>query len=405
MPHDLTRRARSVCLLGHCRRLATMKPIWLGVLVALATSCCLHAPSVGAQDEIGVIDMPSSDPGFLQVAETLRAAAAKIEPSMVVVESFGGASVSPGRIGGLRGQGEGNTTGVIVSSDGWIVTSSFNFVRQPPVVTVVTSDGERRVADLVGQDLTRNLCLLRVRGVQDLPVPEFVPMEQTKIGQWVASVGFGYGDRAPALSIGIISAKGRASGRALQTDANTSPANYGGPLIDLDGRILGICVPLNPTAPGPAAGVEWYDSGIGFAIPIDLNSSWWERLQKGERLEFGFLGVNLVPLDPTGDTFGVKVQQVIEQGPAATAGILAEDQVLELDGVEIFDTAQFGVELRRRLAGDRVKLKVKRGEEQLELEVELGRSPNAAPEIPPPTAREIPIESEPSPTPTDEGDR
>src|SRR5204862_4223199 len=116
-------------------------------------------------------------------------------------------------------------------------------------------------AKLLGRDETRRLCLLKVDGVSDLAAPEFVPRSEVKVGQWAIAVGVGFGAKEPALSAGIISATSRISGKAVQTDANTSPANYGGPLIDLDGRVLGICVPLSADTKNAAAGAEWYDSG------------------------------------------------------------------------------------------------------------------------------------------------
>ena len=73
----------------------------------------------------------------------------------------------------------------------------------------------------------------------------------------------------PNISVGIVSAVNRIWGKAIQTDAKISPTNYGGPLVDIAGRVLGVLVPLSPMATDELAGVEWYDSGIGFAVPLD----------------------------------------------------------------------------------------------------------------------------------------
>lgn len=187
-------------------------------------------------------------------SKAFRAAAAKIRPALVTIESFGGVSAVQGKIGGIRQQGEGNTTGVMISPDGYIVTSTFNFIQRPPVITVITSDGQRRVAQLLGRDDTRKICLLKIEGVQDMPVPELVDPANVQVGQWAVSVGVGFGDTNAAVSAGVISAKNRVGGKAIQTDANISPACYGGPLIDLDGRLIGICVPLNPQSQAIGAG-------------------------------------------------------------------------------------------------------------------------------------------------------
>ena len=353
-------------------------------LLALLTFLPLNdgGAIVRGQEDTNKTPPPKShsifDQGILLAPRAFRHAASRLKPSIVVIESFGGSTVARGRMSGLRGQGEGNTTGVVLTSDGWIVTSTFNFVQQPPVVTVLTSNGERHVARLAGRDRTRNICLLKIEGVENLTVPQWVAPEKVRVGQWAISIGVGYGDDIAALSTGIISAKGRGSGRALQTDANISPANYGGPLIDIDGRVMGICVPLNPTAPGPAAGVEWYDSGIGFAIPISPSEKWLTQLKQGKNLEFGFLGLNVKMQDEH-----VTVQEVTDKSPAEEAGVAQDDQILQLNGVKIQDTAQLGVELRRYLAGDTISLELQRESERVSVDVTLGLSPSAQPEIPP----------------------
>jgi len=381
----------------------------LAVLAAIGSLMIGNPDRVVAQDEeptdVASVVAAEDDSAAAPVGAgaMFREALERVEPSLVVIESFGGATVSSGQIGGLKPQGEGATTGVVVSADGLVVTSTFHFIGRPTAVTAVTADGTRYVARLVAQDLTRNLCLLRLVGAEGLPVPEFAGADRIEVGRWVASVGTGYGDRNAAISVGIISAVGRASGRAIQTDANTSPANYGGPLLDLDGRIVGICVPLNPTAPGPAAGVEWYDSGIGFAIPLDFEASWWERLTAGEQLEFGFLGIEPGESSDDASESGVPIGTVAEGSPAAAADLRAGDRIVSIGGRAVPDRTQLGVEIRRYLAGDSVRLEVRREEETLSIDVTLGRSPGQSPELAPIRATETPIEPPAEGEPTPDG--
>jgi serine protease Do len=271
----------------------------------------------------------------------------------VTIESFAGITAMEGVIGGIRKQGEGNTTGVVVGSDGWVVTSLFNFARNPRIITVVLADGTRRVAKIVGRDLSRNLCLLRVEEVSDLPVPTWVQQESIRVGQYAISLGVGYGDTRPAVSLGIISAMNRIGGRAIQTDANISPANYGGPLLDLEGRVLGICVPLAPGGLSSAAGVEWYDSGIGFAVSLDQMEWWLERLKNGENIYPGIIGVT-VKDNPDGP--GVQIVQVIPNSGADNAGLLAKDVLLELDGKPISAQADLQNPVKRMVAGETLEV-------------------------------------------------
>ncbi len=307
-------------------------------------------------------------------SRAFREAAKRIEPSLVTIESYGGVSAVQGRIGGIRSQGEGNTTGVMISPDGFIMTSTFNFIQQPPVISVITSDGRRRFAKLLGRDDTRKICLLKIDNVSDMPVPEMVDESEAEVGQWAMSIGVGYGDTSPALSIGIISAKNRIGGRAIQTDANLSPANYGGPLIDSQGRMLGICVPMNPQSQAIGAGVEWYDSGIGFAIPVANADRLIERLKSGERILPAFLGIQSAA-NPAGD--GLLINRVVPKTAASDAGLKDKDILLEVNGEAVNDMLRLRQILNKFESGDSVELTVLRSEsgKQDAVQVKLGVPP------------------------------
>ena len=138
---------------------------------------------------------------------------------------------------------DGPTTGVVYDSDGWILTSSFNFVREPAHVTVRLADGRHFVAELVGRDKVRKLAMLKIDAT-DLQTPDWVPTCEISVGQSAIALGRGFGGEYPSVTAGVVSAVNRMLGNGIQTDAKLSPANYGGPLIDLEGRILGICVPM-----------------------------------------------------------------------------------------------------------------------------------------------------------------
>lgn len=307
-------------------------------------------------------------------SRAFRSATKTIQPSLVTIESFGGVSAVQGRIGGIRRQGEGNTTGIMISSDGYILTSTFNFIQQPAVISVITSDGKRRVARVKGRDDTRKICLLKIEGVEDMPVPETVPIKDITVGQWVVSMGVGYGDTSPALSMGIISAKNRIGGRAIQTDANISPANYGGPLVDIEGRLLGLCVPMNPQSQAIGAGVEWYDSGIGFAIPLHGLEKLIERLKSGERIRPAFLGIQAIP-NPEGD--GLFIKQVVQDTPAAEHDLLVEDLILKVNGEAVNDMLKLRQMLNQFESGREIELTVFRTEKDEEdtFKLKLGSPP------------------------------
>ena len=113
-------------------------------------------------------------------------------------------------------------------------------------------------------------------------------------------------------------------GKVIQTDADVSTANYGGPLVDIRGRVLGIIVPMSPQqGASEVAGTEWYDSGIGFAAPIAPLTERIERMKKGEDQRAGLLGIGLKPKNPRSSPAELSV--VRPDSPAGKAGLKKGD--------------------------------------------------------------------------------
>jgi len=339
--------------------------VFLCGAVQWANLPCTNAQSADAPTAVAQLkEAPVSEEPPLSQLESLqltsqafRSATQRILPSLVSIESFGGSSVKAGRIGGIRRQGEGNTTGVVISPDGYILTSTFNFIREASVVTVKTKAGDERVAQILGRDDTRKICLLKIDNVEGLAVPNMQPLQEVKVGQWAISLGVGYGDQTPAISMGIISAKNRVGGRAVQTDANISPANYGGPLVDIQGRLIGICVPMNPQSQAVAAGVEWYDSGIGFAVPVDDFAQLIERLKDGQRILPAFIGISTGPVS---DGDGMQIEQVVKESAAEEAGLVVGDVILAINNEPINDMLRLRQVLNRFEAGQEIAVKIQR---------------------------------------------
>ena len=216
------------------------------------------------------------------------------------IETFGGLErIGDARAGNLMLVGTGPTTGLVVSADGYIASSAFNFVQKPAQILVHLDDGSRLPATLVATDHSRMIVLLKVSlpSGKELPVPVAAPEGEIRVGQWSIAVGRTYESSKPSVSVGIISAVRRIWGKAMQTDAKISPNNYGGPLVDIQGRVMGVLVPLSPMATDELAGVEWYDSGIGFAVPLESINAVLPRLKKGEDLYGGLMGLRMKGID------------------------------------------------------------------------------------------------------------
>ncbi len=296
--------------------------------------------------------------------QAVKAAIARVAPSVVRIETVGGLE----RVGNVL-VGTGSTTGLVISSDGYIISSAFNFAQKPDSILVTLADGSRLAAKRVATDYARKLVLLKVSPTSPLAVPEAVPVKEIRPGQTALALGRTFESDRPSVSMGIISAVGRIWDKAVQTDAKVSPNNYGGPLVDITGRVQGVLAPLTTEQGGETAGVDWYDSGIGFAVPLEHVLQILPRLKTGNDLHPGLLGINLKSADIYSPPAEIAAARA--NSPADKAGIKAGDVIVEAEGQPVTRQAQLKTVLGRHYAGDKVTLVVKRGDERLTLEVPL----------------------------------
>lgn len=342
---------------------------------ALAAAAAWLAVRVGAQDADEAAE------------KAVTAAAARVAPAVVMIHTAGGleavAEKKGGKVAGFVGRGTGPTTGVVVGADGYVITSSFNFANKPTDIFVTVPGKDREVAEVVGTDQSRMLTLLKVKWT-GLPVPAAVPKAQVKIGQTAIALGRALDPTptsAPGVSVGVVSAKNRLYGRAIQTDAKLSPANYGGPLVALDGRVIGVIVPASPQGEGETAGFEWYDSGVGFVIPFEDVLAKFPALKakkdvKEAVLRRGLLGINP---DPKVAPYAAPpvVGAVQPDSAAARAGVQVGDTIVKADGKAVPHFSALQHHLGPLYEGDAVKLTVTRDGKEVELPPAtlLGASP------------------------------
>lgn len=289
----------------------------------------------------------------------------------------------------------GATTGIIFTPDGYIVTSSFNFVRDPVLISVALSDGRRLAADLVARDQVRKIALLKIDAT-DLPTPKWKARDEVRVGDWAVALGLGFGGDAPSITVGVISALRRMSGFAIQTDAKLNPANYGGPLCDVEGNIVGICVPM-AQRPGELAGVELYDAGVGFVVPADVVQEVFGALKTGRSFYRGWLGMVASPASQD----AVIVQKVADPSPMKSAGVIPGDHIMAVGERTILHFGHLMQAMNMTPAGEIVELHIERDAAEfcvlvtLAQNTELGALPEA--EVPydpatPPVPEEEPGE-------------
>ncbi len=267
-------------------------------------------------------------------------------------------------------QAQGPTTGVVLSADGWILISRFALNFNPTTILVTLVDGRSFNATRHGEDTSRGIALIKIEA-SGLPVPEFVDPADVRVGQWAFVLGRTFGAKAPSVHMGIVSANYRLFRRAVQIDAWTSPANYGGSVIDVRGRVIGIAVPLSPS--GRDAGVDWYDSGIGFATTIFDIPDLIERMQQGEALHRAWLGITAMS---DFDGPGSKIASVVDSSPAQGAGLEVGDTLLEVNGVVVRNPFHLQVLVNSKMAGEQVLLRYQRADhEAVDLRVLLAETP------------------------------
>lgn len=295
----------------------------------------------------------------------LKVAVEKVAPSVVQIRTIGGLNSVEGTI-----LADGPTTGLVISPDGYIISSAFNFAQQPASILVTFATGKQTPAELVATDHSRMLVLLKANGVTNLPVPAMAPLAEIRPGQWATAVGRTFRADKTNVTVGIVSALGRMFGKAIQTDADVSLANYGGPLVDIRGRVLGVIVPMAPQqGASDVAGAEWYDSGIGFAVPLTDLANRIEKMKKGEDQRPGLLGIGMPPKNSHSSP--AELAAVRPDAPAGQAGLKKGDRIIELNGKPIKTQIDLRFALGTAYGGDEVRVVAMRDKERIERTVKL----------------------------------
>jgi serine protease Do len=227
-------------------------------------------------------------------------------------------------------------SGFIVRSDGLILTNA-HVVDKAKEVTVKLTTGREYRAKILGADDHSDVALLKI-DAHDLPTVKLGKSSDVRVGQWVVAIGSPYGFDNTVTS-GIISAKGRSLGSDtyvpyLQTNAVVNPGSSGGPLFDLNGEVIGI----NSQIYSRSGGYQ----GLSFAIPIEVAVNVEDQLLQTGHVTHGRIGVTIQNVNQgLADSFGLKapegalVSSVDPDGPAAKAGIVPGDVILQFNGKAI----------------------------------------------------------------------
>jgi S1-C subfamily serine protease len=276
------------------------------------------------------------------------------------------------------GAGQGATgSGFVIDDEGHIITNDHVVEVSNQYRVRFGEDGEPIEAELLGADPSVDLALLKVdpSDVGDALHPlELGASEDLRPGDPAIAIGSPFGLEGTVTS-GIVSALGRTiqapngfsiSG-AIQTDAAINPGNSGGPLLDEQGRVIGVNSQIR-------TGGANANTGVGFAVPVDEIKRSLPALEKGQEPERAFLGVSSAPA-PDG---GAEVGAVVPNGPASDAGVRTGDTIVEISGRPVREPDDVSAVVNARRPGDEVRVVVERGGERRTLTVKLGTQPEQA---------------------------
>jgi len=280
--------------------------------------------------------------------------------------------------------GGGMGSGVIVSSEGYILTNH-HVIEGAEAIEVVLNDGRTAMAKVIGTDSETDLALLKI-DLPKLPTIVLGQMESLQVGDAVLAIGnpFGVGQ---TVTSGIVSALGRKQlgintfENFIQTDAAINPGNSGGALVDANGLLMGINTAIYSRSGG--------NMGIGFAVPVSTATQIMAALIKDGKVTRGWIGVEPRPLTAEiAESFGIAkdkstgalpqgvlINGVLQNSPAAKAGIQPGDLILKVAGEGVADVPEMLTRVAALKPGEVASLSVQRNGKLIEIQVTPGTRP------------------------------
>jgi serine protease DegQ len=353
---------------------ATLKPEWIN-----------RGSTVGSRG-VALVEAPSTATGTVPPG-SFRLAAQRASAAVVSINTLkAGHSQSDdpwfrfffGDQGGQPQAGLGS--GVIISADGYILTNN-HVVEGADEIEVVLNDSRHARGKVIGTDPDTDLAILKI-SLDRLPVISLGNSDSLRVGDQVLAIGnpFGVGQ---TVTSGIVSALGRNQlgintfENFIQTDAAINPGNSGGALVDVNGNLMGINTAIYSRSGG--------SMGIGFAIPVSTAKLVLEGIVKDGVVRRGWIGVEPADLSPElMETFGVKADRgvlitgVLQNGPAAQAGIRPGDVIVDVAGKPIANVSELLSTVAALKPGQAAAFRVLRREEPLQLTVTPGLRPRPA---------------------------
>jgi serine protease Do len=273
----------------------------------------------------------------------------------------------------------GTGSGFFISSDGYIVTNN-HVVKDAIKIKITDIDKNEYTAKKIGTDPKSDLALLKIKG-ENFPFIELGDSDEVEVGEWVLAIGNPLGQDLSVTS-GIVSAKGRELGglevdyqNFIQTDAAINQGNSGGPLINMEGKAIGINSVILSTSGG--------NIGIGFSIPSNMAKKVIGDLKREGRVIRGYMGASITEItDEEAKDYGfpqggVLTAKVDEETPAQEAGLKKYDLIVEVDGKKIKSATELRTIIANHSPGDTVSLTIFRGSARKTINVKVKEAPSS----------------------------
>ena len=272
----------------------------------------------------------------------------------------------------------GSGSGVIISSDGYIITNH-HVIETAEDIQITTNNNQSYDAKIIGSDEQNDIALLKIETNDELPYAVFGDSDSTQIGEWVLAVGNPF-NLTSTVTAGIISAKsrnldptGRTTQSYIQTDAAVNPGNSGGALINDKGELIGINTAIQ-TQTGSYV-------GYSFAVPSNIAKKVIEDILEYGIVQYGFLGVTGTSLNSArakeldvSDTEGFYINGIDKESGAKSAGIKIGDIIKDIDGIKISKFSDLKGYLNTKRPNDIVNINLKRDNESRKVSVQLNRN-------------------------------
>ena len=272
----------------------------------------------------------------------------------------------------------GSGSGVIISSDGYIITNH-HVIETAEDIQITTNNNQSYDAKIIGSDEQNDIALLKVETNDELPYAVFGDSDSTQIGEWVLAVGNPF-NLTSTVTAGIISAKsrnldptGRTTQSYIQTDAAVNPGNSGGALINDKGELIGINTAIQ-TQTGSYV-------GYSFAVPSNIAKKVIEDILEYGNVQYGFLGVTGTSLNSfrakeldVEDTEGFFINGIDKESGANSAGIKIGDIIKDIDGIKISKFSDLKGYLNTKRPDDIVEVNLKRDNVSKKVRVQLNKN-------------------------------